>query len=137
MGLGYNVKDALLKKTKALPAAVGSVTSDPIPLDQNSTGDFVAPVQFKLTAPALDDDQLPDAKTAVYDILMDTSASMGSPTVLFNDVITQTGAASAGADGAEYLFRLPTNVEPFIAAKCTTDGTADASGASLVLEALV
>ncbi|MEX0587054.1 MAG: hypothetical protein WD176_10445 [Pirellulales bacterium] len=138
MGNGYNVKDALLKQTKALPAAIGSVTSTPINLETNPTGDFVAPVQLKLTAPALDDDQLPDTHTAIYDILMDTSASMGSPTVLYNDVITQTGATSAGDVGNSFIFSLPANVESFIAAKCTTTSTAaDASAVSLTLEVLL
>ena len=132
--MGYAVKDALLKVTKALPAAAGSVYTSGIAL---GGGDFLADAEFKVSAPALTTTQLPDTKTMTYTVQHDDDPAFGSPTTLLGTVIVQTGSGGAGAAVATFTFRAPVDVKKNIRLQ-TTGGAAigDCSGASATLEAL-
>jgi hypothetical protein len=134
-----NLKDASLKVTKPLPASTTATATDGINLQNSTKGDFVAPVEFLLTAPALSTAQLPDTKTMTYTVETDTDSAFGSAKVVMTlNSLTQTGAGGAGAVGGSERFRLPTNVEQYVRAKVTpsASGTGDASGVSMTLEVL-
>lgn len=139
LGAGFAMKDASLKVTKALPtAASGSVTSSGIDTGKGSYGDQVADVEFLLTAPALNTTMLPDTRTATYIIEHDTDSAFGTVATLNVGSITQTGAAGAGAASTTLRFKLPTNANRYIRAKCTLGAsTTDSSAVSLTLEALL
>lgn len=135
MGLG--VKDAALKVTKALPNGAAAVTSDPIDTRCSMTGDHLAEVEFKISAPALGVTPLPNTKTMIFDVLTSDNSDMSSPTTLMAAVITQTGAGGAGAAAATYTFKLPVDTKRYVAVKATGSASGDASGSSLTLEALL
>jgi hypothetical protein len=130
-----NFTDALLKVSRALPASTSAVLSDGIDLEQHATGDFLAEVEFNLSAPALSTSQLPDTKVMVYSIEHDTDAAFGTVTTLLTGP-TQTGAGGAGAAAQEYIFRLPTTAKRHVRLKITpsASGTGDASGVSATLQ---
>ncbi len=135
-----NVRDALLKITRALPASTTAVTSDAIDTGKSTTmGGQLAQFEFLITAPALTTAQLPDTKVQVYAVIHSDNANLSGSSVLYPAVITQTGADSAGAAGATHRFRLPTTAKRYIGITITpsASGTGDASGAAATLEALV
>lgn len=134
-GMSFLMKDANLKVTKVLPAGALTVTSDAIDLMTSTRGDFLADVEFLLSAPALTVGQLADASTVTYSIEHDTDSAFGTVATLFASALVQTGAGGAGAAAATYRFRLPTTVKRYIRAKAVKTGAADASAASLTLEA--
>ena len=111
-------QDVLLTQTIALAAAAGSVYTTGIDLMNSAAGDFVAPVEFHVTAPALTTTHLPDTETMVYVVQTDTDVAFGSPTDLFT-VITQTGAGGAGAAAAAATFALPSGTERYLRLKIT------------------
>jgi hypothetical protein len=134
--MGYAVKDALLKATKALPNGAASIYSDGIDLGHGSRGDFLASAEFKVSAPALTTAQLPDTKTMTYTVQHDDAAGFGTVADLLTAVIVQTGAGGAGAAAATFTLRLPVDVKRHVRVKATNSGTGDASGASLTFEVL-
>lgn len=134
-----NLRDSLLKVTRALPASTSAVASSGIDLGSNATGDFVAGVEFLVSAPVLNTTQLPDTKVMVYTIETDQDSAFGSAKILYTlTALTQTGAGGAGAAAGSERFRLPTNCERYIRLKVTPSGsgTGDASGVSATLEVL-
>lgn len=136
--MAYNLKDALLKLTRALPASTTAVTSASSIDTGKSTsmGVQVADVEYLLTAPAVTTAQLPDAKTFTYDIIHSDNADLSLPATLFTSVIIQTGAGGAGAAAAEWRGKLPSTAKRYIGFKVTPSGsgTGDASAASSTLE---
>lgn len=135
--MGLKVKDVLLKTTKALANGAAAVTSDPIDLANSSRGDFSANVEFKISAPAMNATEMPDAKTMKYDIITSDAENMGTPTTLVTAAITQTGAGGVGCAAAEYTFRLPLTVKRYVAIKATGSASGNATTASLTFEALL
>ena len=135
--MGYEIRDELLKKTKALPNGAASVTSDPIDLETGSRSDFVANCELLLSAPALATGELGDGATMKYAIETDDNSGFSSATTLIVDAIVQTGAGGAGAAAATKRFTLPTNVERYVRAKATNSAAGNASGKSLTLEVLL
>lgn len=133
---GYSVRDASLKKTKALPNGAASTTSDGIDLELTSRSDMVAQCELLISAPALGATPLPDTKTMKFDLLHSDNSDMSSPVTLAKEVIVQTGASSAGAVAATARYRLPTNVKRYVAAKATGSASGDASGSSFTVELL-
>lgn len=129
-----NMKDASLKVTKALPNGAATIYSDGIDLGHNTTGDHLAKCELLISAPALGATPLPDAKTMKYSVQMDDNSSFSSATVLFADVITQTGAGGAGAAAATFRLSLPANVERYIRVRAIGSAAGDASGSSLTAE---
>jgi hypothetical protein len=131
-----NMRDALMKVTRALPNGGANVTSGSIDLGQGTNGEFVTPTEFLLSAPAMATGVMGDGKTMKYDILMSDSSDLSGPTTLIVSAITQTGAGGAGCAAADYRFRLPSNVKRYIGVKATGSTTGDATGSSCTLEAL-
>lgn len=135
--MGYELKDASLKLTLALPAGATTVYATPgIDTGKTTTqGVQTADVEFLLTAPALTTGQLGDGATMKYSILMDTENPVdASSTVLFADILTQTGAGGAGAAAATKRFKLPSDALRIIGFKAVNSAASDASGASATLE---
>ncbi|MBN2584997.1 MAG: hypothetical protein JXL80_18190 [Planctomycetes bacterium] len=131
--MAHQVKDVKVKATGALPA--GALTSYSTGIDLG-LGDVLADFEVKITAPALAVGQLADTTTVKYSLEMDTDSAFGSPTTLYGDLITQTGAGGAGAAEATATVRVPVDVEPYLRLKMVKTGAADASGASGTLELL-
>jgi len=135
--MGFNVRDADLIKTKALPAGASSVQTDAIDLGHSvsGSGDFVADCELLLTAPALTNAQLASGHTMTYLVEMDNDSAFGSPTTVMAAAITQAGAG-AGAAAALKRLRLPSNVERYVRAKATASDADDASAAEMTFELL-
>lgn len=124
------IKDELLKVTKALPNGAAAVTSDSIDTGKSSRGDHLAPCELLLSAPALTTTQQPDAKTLTYDILGSDNADLSAPSVTVAGVIVQTGAGGAGAAAAEYRYALPSNGPRYWGFKATGSASGNSSTAS-------
>lgn len=137
--MGYELKDAGLTLTLALPASATTAYATP-GIDTGKTTDQAvqaADVELLLTAPALTTAQLGDAATMKYSILMDTVNPIdGSSVVLHADILTQTGAGGAGAAGATKRFKLPSDALRIIGLKVVNSAAGDASGVSATLEVL-
>jgi hypothetical protein len=135
---GPALKDALLKKTKALPAGALSTQTDPIDTGKTTDQGVQPPeVEFLITAPTLGTALLASATTISYSVLTADVEAMTSATTLMPNILVQTGATgTGGAVGGEYKFRLPSAAQRFVSLKATKTGSADASGASMSLEAL-
>lgn len=136
--MSYELKDAAVKKTWALPNGAATTYATPgIDLGHTTAGKLLADCEFLLSAPALNTTQLPDAKTMIYSILLDTVDPIdGSSVVKYASVITQTGAGGAGAAAATYRFRLPSDATRILGARAVGSASGDATGASATLEAL-
>jgi len=139
--MGFAVKDAGLKVTRALPAsASGTVYGTALDLGESSKADFLANVEFILSAPAVNATMAPDTRTFTYSIVSAATTDLSSsPTVLYSGCIVQTGASSAGAAASPYTFRLPVdNTNRYIGIKIVSGAsTGDASSVTATLEGLV
>ena len=135
--MGFNVQDALLVETKALPAAAATAETDPIDLGaQSGKQDFLAEAEFEVSVPATPN--LVEAKTIIFDIQTDNDPAFGSPKTVIDNLMTVTGAGSAaGGPAASERFRLPTNVERYLRATATVlaDG-GNNTGVAFTLKAL-
>jgi len=133
--MAREVKDALLKKTVALPAAASStVYTASINL---GTGDKVAGMDILITAPALDTTALPDTRTVTYTVQASTDNSSFSAASAVG-TLTQTGASTAGAAATTLRVALPSNAAQYIRLAITTGGsTGDCSGVSGSVEVLL
>lgn len=128
-----NVKDAELIETKALPNGAGSTNTDAFDLGMGEQGQFAANCELVIDAPALVVGDLADAATMKYSVQMDSDAGFGSPTTIYPDVITQTGAGGAGAAAASRRVRLPTNCERYVRVRATNSASGDASDKSMTV----
>ena len=129
----YNVSDALLRQTKALPASAAAITTDAIDLGHGTNGQNVAEHEFVLDAPALTVGELPNAQTMIYAIVTSANADMSSPTVVNAAFVTQTGADGAGAAAVEKRFRLPSDCQRYVGIRATKSGAGSAATASVTL----
>jgi len=130
-----NLKDALLTVTAALPNGAANTSTPGIDLGHSTFGDFVAPVEFQLSIPALTTSEQPNDKVLTYTVETDTDSNFGSPTVAMT-LGTQVGAGGAGAAAVEFRFALPTTTERYVRAKATGDDTGNSSTKSMTLEVL-
>jgi hypothetical protein len=135
----YNVQDAQLSVSLALPAAASTtVTSTGIDTGE-TTALAVQPgnMDFLLTVPALSTTIAPNGDTITYSIMMADDVNMSvNPTALYPSVITQTGAGGVGAGATTYRFRIPSVSQRFIGFKAVSGAgitTAAALSASLYL----
>lgn len=135
VGMSFLMKDTALKLTKTLPNGAATVNSTGLDLTTSSRADFMADVEFLLSSPVLTVGQLADASTIIYTIQHDTDPAFGTVADLLPAALTVTGAGGVGAAAATYRFRLPTTVKRYIRVKAVKIGAADASAASLTLEA--
>jgi hypothetical protein len=131
-----NLKDAQLKVSKALPNGAAAVTSTSIDT-ASVAGDQPGDVEFLLTGPALATGVMGDAKTMIYDIIHSDAADLSGSSILHDNALTQTGAASAGCAAATKRFRLPSDAKRYIGFTATGSATGDCSGSSATLEAVV
>lgn len=132
-----NLRDALLKITRALPEDDSAVTSDAIDTGKSTTqGRQLANVDFLLSAPALTTAQLGDAATMTYKAIHSDNADLSEASDLYPSLIIQTGADGAGAAAATKRFRLPTDAKRYVGFVATNSADVDASGASATLEVL-
>lgn len=132
-----NVLDANLKKTKALPNGAASTTSDAIDLGHNTTGAMLVGHDLLIEAPALAVGPMADAKTMKYTVLHSDNADLSSPSNLYADVLTQTGAGGAGAGATSVRVQLPGNVKRYVGVKATGSASGDASGSSFTASLLL
>lgn len=132
--MGFGIEDAKLKVTRLLPAGAETVYSDGIDL---GGGDIVAPCEVKISAPAVTTGELDDDHTMSYTLQMDNDSAFGSPTTLLADLITQTGAAGAGAAAATKTVRLPVACERYIRLAATASHADDASAKTATLQLLL
>ncbi len=129
-------KDAQLRATRALPAAAATVNGAAIKLDVASRDQLLAEVQWLITAPALAVGQLANGSTMKYSLITSPNSDGSSPTVIYKDLITQTGAGGAGAAAATSKVRLPADVTGYVGLQIINSAAADASAASATLEAV-
>lgn len=137
--MGYAVKDANLKVTRALNASASStVKSTSIDLKLGSKDDFGANAEFKVSAPAVNATMAPDTRTFTYDVIHSDNSDLSSSSVVYTAVITQTGASSAGAGATDATVRLPLDVKRYVGFQIRTSAsTGDASGVTATFEALL
>src|SRR5687768_7659215 len=113
--MGMALKDTQVKGTRALPSAASTtVDGAAIDLGHGSFGDFVAPVEFKVSAPAVTTTMAPDTRTMTYSIIHSDNADLSSPAIIHSAVITQTGAGGAGAAAATATVRVPVDVKRYV-----------------------
>lgn len=130
------VRDAKLKRTKALPNGAAATTTDAIDLGHGSGGDLHANVEFIINAPALGTTPMPNAKTMTYAVVESDASDLSNPVVLYDSVLVQTGAGGVGAAAASKRFKLPTTVKRYVGVRATGSGAGDASASSFNVEAL-
>lgn len=131
--MSFNLQDASLKVSKALPATDGAVNTGAI--DLGAIGDWgalLANCELVVTTPTLTTTELPDADTMTYKVQCDDNSSFTSARTLGDNLFIQTGAGGAGAAGATNRFRLPTDCERYIRVVATgAGGIGDCSGKSV------
>lgn len=132
--MGYELRDAQLKVTRALPNGAATVNSSGIDLGHSTRGDVPGNFEVVVMAPAVTTGMLGDAATIKYSIEHDTDPAFGSATLLMGDVLVQTGASGAGAAAAEARVRLPSNAKRYIRTKVVKSAAGDASSVSATME---
>jgi len=100
--------DASLSTTTALPSSANTaVTGAATDTLNSSYADTAQRMEWEIDAPALNTTQLPNNAMMSYAVVMSASSNMGSPVLIYDNVIQQTGAGGAGAAAATARFRLP------------------------------
>lgn len=135
----YRVRDAWATSsvTAALPNGAAVTQTGGIDLGPLSArGARFLEVELELIAPALTAARLPDAQTVTYAIETDNDAAFGSPVVVADAVMIQTGAGGVGAVGQTVRHRISTACERYVRLRATKVGAADASGASMTARLL-
>ncbi len=131
----YRLRDTEVSVSKTLPASAAAVQSDGIDLNIPSSGQFLAPAELRITAPALTNAQLGDNETMKYDVQCAPDAEFSGVRTLAKEVLTQTGTG-AGANAATKRFRLPTDCDRYVRVQATNSAAGDASDASFTVDLL-
>ncbi len=128
------MKDASLVKTRALPAAAGTVHSEGMELPTvSSRGVGDTPSDFVCECPELNTTQLPDSKTATYTLQHDTDSAFGTAETLAT-VAVQIGTGGAGAAAVTRRIGIPSDHKPHVRLAVTTSaGAGDCSAATATL----
>lgn len=116
-----NIRDALLKTTKALPAQNANNNHDAIDLGAASPGASVERVEVLLTVPDLDD--LADGQTATF-TFQDSADGASFAAIPELETKVFTGAGGAGAAGGTRRVRLPSSVRRYIRVNQAMSATA-------------
>lgn len=135
----FNLKDANLKVSRALPAsASASVTSaTAIDLGHGSNGNPLFSGELLVTAPAVNTTMAPDTRTFTYDLVSSANSDLSSPTTVVAGIIVQTGAGGVGAVGASARYKPASDSKRYYGVKITSGAsTTDASAVSATLEAV-
>jgi hypothetical protein len=133
----YRLKDAdpSLKKTTALPASgTTAVASAGIDLGHSVRGIPPGKMELRIEAPVMSTTELADAATVVYTLYHSDAANFAGEAILLPNLITQTGANSAGAAAAVKQVRLPTDCKRYIRVKGDPSANTDKSGKSFVIQ---
>lgn len=131
----FQIKDAGLSVSKALPNGAAAVQSDGLDLRINSSGQFLAECELLLSAPALTNTQLGSAATIKYDVQCAPDAAFSGVRTIAKEVLVQTGDGT-GAAAAAKRFRLPTDVDRYVRVQATNSAAGNASGASFTVDLL-
>ncbi|HUS46150.1 MAG TPA: hypothetical protein VM219_09005 [Phycisphaerae bacterium] len=132
--MAREIRDTLLKDTKALPETAETVYTDGIDL---GAGEKVAGMDLLISAPALAVGELGDGETVTYEVQTDSDSLFLYPTDIIPSALVQTGADGAGAAAATRRFALPTDAEQYVRVAVTADADKDASAKSVTLEVLL
>lgn len=142
MHQAFGVRDADMKKTLSLPGGASTtVNSVALDLRKSPNGHFLAGCELEIEAPAVTTTMVPDDKTMSYRIIhgnaIGQDGKISDASVLLNDVIVQTGAGGAGANGSTFRARLPQNVKRYVALRIVSgSGTTDSSAKEATLSLL-
>jgi len=126
------VQDYGTKVTKALPSSAATIYTAGIDLGHSANGRVPPGTEIVITAPALAVGELGNGDTMKYAVQMDHDSAFGSPTSIYGDVLTQTGAAGAGAAAAEKRVALPSDCERYVRIAATNSAAGDASDKSVI-----
>jgi hypothetical protein len=136
----FNVQDALLSVSIALPNGANTVNSPVIDLGSNegipesaaptSEQDYLIRGELLISAPALTASQLPNSQTMTYSVQMCASSGFGSGVQTYSTPLVQTGAASAGAAAATARVRPASNALRYWRLSVVNSGSGNASGVS-------
>lgn len=126
----YNVKDALLAKTIALPDSPGAVSTVGIQVTGDGLNtDFVVAPDVLLELPALTATQVPNTKTVTY--TLETSDSLGSG---YTTLATVLKTGSSGIAASKERFRLASDAKKYVRLTATTGAdTTDCSDSSATI----
>jgi len=135
IGVGYKLADALLTVTHALPDGAAATTSAAgIDLGLRADAQMLADFQINIVAPDLNVTELPNAKTLVYALMGSASSNMGTPTLIADNLIVQTGAGGIGDLGSEIDYKLPDDFAfQYIGLRTTGDAAGDATTADATI----
>ena len=136
-GITMELKDAQLSVSRALPNGAASVTSTAIDTKKTTAqGAQPGDVEFRINAPAMNTTEMPDAKTMIYDVIMSDNSDLSSPTTLYDNLITQTGAGGVGCAAKPQKFRLPTDAKRYIGFTATGSAAGNSTTATATIEIL-
>jgi len=124
---GPQLRDELLKVTKALPNGAATIYTDGIDLGVSANGQLPPNVELLIEAPALAVGDLGNGATMIYVVQMDSDVAFGSPTSIYGTVLTQTGAGGVGAAAASKRIALPSDCERYVRVSATNSAAGDAS----------
>lgn len=134
------LEDAQLSVSTPLPASAATVTTPGLDLAQTTNGDFTADADFLATVPAVTTGMLGDAATLKWSIVtgatVDANGVIQSVTVLYPDIMTQTGAGGAGAAANSKRIGLPSDVQRYVGLRGIKSASGDASSVSATLKML-
>lgn len=128
--MSYTAKDAALSLTRALPNGAATVTSTSLDTRNGTRGDFTAPAELLIEAPAVTTAMNADAATIRYDVIGSTAADLSNPVTLATGVLTQTGAGGAGSAAAKARFGIPSNTPRYLGLSIVKSGAGNASTVS-------
>jgi hypothetical protein len=133
----FNLKDTLLKLTRALPGAASTAVTSATALDlgHGTSGNPLFKGELLLTYPAVTTTMVPDTRTMTYDIIESANSDLSSPNVIAPGVVVQTGAGGAGAAGGTFRFKPASNARRYYGLRITSGAsTTDSSTVSATLE---
>ena len=128
--VSYNLKDALLIKEIALPAAAGTIESEAFDLESiGQRGVRIDPFELLIIAPEADAAGLPAGATNTFSLqFSDTSDFSGDVTEWTSDPTWQQAGSANGAEEFERRFRVQTDAPRYVRVKCVTAGSAAQTG---------
>lgn len=133
VGLGFLLKDKLLRTVHALPNGAATTNGAGLDLGLSTRSEFVAECEAVVTSPALTVGELANGDTITYHLYHDTAVGFGTETLLATLGVV-TGAGGVGAVAAEFRGRLPTTTKRYLRLKTVKTGTGNATTKNGTLE---